>query len=152
MEVKTRVFGTIEVEKDKLIHFANGIIGFPDMKDFTLIFEETDEGKAAISWLQSIQEPELALPVMDPLAVISDYNPVVEDELLKPLGEMKPEDVFVMVTITVPAEMKNMSINLRAPLIINSETRQACQIIVDNNDYSVKYPIYDILTAEKAGE
>lgn len=152
MEVNTRLFGKIEVEKEKLIHFANGIIGFPDMKDFTLIFEETEEEKSPISWLQSIQEPELALPVMDPLSIIPEYAPVVNDELLQPLGKMKPDDLLVMVTVTVPAEMKNISINLKAPLIINSETRQACQIIVDNNEYSVKYPIYDILQAEKAGE
>ncbi|RDU21902.1 flagellar assembly protein FliW [Anaerosacchariphilus polymeriproducens] len=152
MEVKTRLFGTIEVKKDKQIHFVNGIIGFPEMQDFTLVFEETEEGKASISWLQSIQEPDFALPVMDPLILIPDYNPVVEDELLKPLGEMKAKDTFVMVTVTVPEEMKDLSVNLKAPLIINAKTRKACQIIVDNQDYSVKYPIYDILTEEKAGE
>ena len=55
--------------------------------------------------------------------------------------------------MTVPSDIKKMSINLRAPILVHAQSRKACQIIVDDEKYSVKYPIYDILqTAKKAGE
>jgi flagellar assembly factor FliW len=102
--------------------------------------------------MQSIQEPAFAMPVMDPLIVRPDYNPEVDDELLKPLGELQPDELLVMVTVTVPSDLKKMSVNLRGPIVINAAERKACQIIVEGEDYAVKFPIYDILNAKKAGE
>ena len=97
MKLKTRVFGEIDIDDEKIITFENGIIGFPDLKRFTLIFNE--EKKGGISWMQSLDEPVVALPVMNPLAIKEDYNPMVEDELLKPLGEMTPENTFVSMAV-----------------------------------------------------
>ena len=57
-----------------------------------------------------------------------------------------------MVTVTVPSDLKKMSVNLRGPIVINAAERKACQIIVEGEDYAVKFPIYDILNAKKAGE
>ena len=92
------------------------------------------------------------MPVMDPLIVRPDYNPEVDDELLKPLGELQPDELLVMVTVTVPSDLKKMSVNLRGPIVINAAERKACQIIVEGEDYAVKFPIYDILNAKKVGE
>ena len=89
---------------------------------------------------------------MDPLAVVPEYNPEVEDELLKPLGEVDPNNMLVMVTVTVPSDLTKMSVNLQGPLIINADTRKGCQVIVDGEQYKVKFPVYEILQAKKAGE
>ena len=89
------------------------------------------------------------MPVMDPLAVCPDYNPVVEDELLKPIGELNPESVLVLVTLTVPKDIKKMSVNLQAPFVINADEKKACQIIVDSDKYPVRFPIYDIIKKDK---
>lgn len=151
MRVETRLCGTIEVTEDKIIHFADGIIGFPDCKDFTLIFDEEKGEKRSICWLQSLDEPVFALPVMDPLVVKPDYNPMVEDELLKALGELIEENTFILVTVTVPEQIEELSVNLKAPIIVNADTRKACQLIVED-DYPVKYKIYELLKARKAGE
>ena len=150
MEVNSRIFGQISIEDDKLIHFVNGIVGFPDMTEFALIHDEGKKG--GIQWLQSMQEPQFALPVMNPLDIMKDYNPRVEDELLKPLGELNPDDVLVLVTVTVPSDLTKMTANLRGPIVINSETMKACQVITEGDTYSVKYPIYEILKNRKAGE
>lgn len=153
MKVNTRIFGEIEVEEEKLIQFANGIVGFPELKDFALIYDEEKGTDSDVRWMQSIQEPNFAIPVIDPLAIKPDYNPVVEDELLKSVGEINPAELLVLVTITVPKEITQMSINLRAPIIINAAVKKACQIIVEGEDYPVKFPIYEILQAnKKAGE
>ena len=80
------------------------------------------------------------------------YNPEVEDELIKPIGELLPEEILVMVTITVPGDLTKMSVNLKGPIIINAAERKACQVIVEGEGYPVKFPVYDILNAKKAGE
>ena len=133
MKAKTRLFGEIDIEEDKIIHLENGMIGFPDMQNFALIFDEEKGDKAKIMWLQSMDEPEMAFPVMRPELVMPEYNPTVNDEVLEPLGTMTDENIFVVVTLTAVADVKKNSVNLKAPIIINTETRKGCQIIVEDD-------------------
>ena len=51
--------------------------------------------------------------------------------------------------MTVPSYLTKMTCNLKAPIIVNADTRKGAQIICENNDYEVKYKIYDILNAKK---
>jgi len=149
MKVNTRVFGEIDIEQEKIITFPKGIVGFPELTEFALIHNSEKESAAAVRWLQSMQEPEFAMPVLDPLVVAPDYNPEVEDELLKPIGAIDPESVLVLVTMTVPKDITKMTVNLQAPFVINADEKKACQIIVDTDKYPVRYPIYDILKGLK---
>lgn len=151
MTLQTKVFGEVTVEEEKIITFPGGIIGFPELTQFTLLHDE-DDGIATIHWLQSLQEPGFAMPVMDPLFVKEDYNPEIEDELLKVLGEWKQDELLVLVTVSVPPELEKMTVNLKGPIVINGANRKACQVIVEGDVYKVKFPIYDILQARKAGE
>ena len=148
MTIETRIFGEVTIDDQKIIHFENGIIGFPDLTDFALIYDLEKGNDVGIRWMQSIQEPAFAMPVMDPLLVKEDYNPEVEDELLKPLGGLDPDQLLVLVTVTVPKDIKKMTVNLKGPFVINAETRKACQIIIED-DYDVKFPVYEILESRK---
>ena len=153
MQITTKVFGEITIDDEKIINFPSGIIGFPELTDFALIHEE-EKGTDTIHWLQSLQEPAFAMPVMDPLIVCPDYNPEVDDELLNSIGEIVPEELLVMVTVTIPKDIKNMTVNLKGPMVINAAQRKATQVIVEGDEYQVKFPIYEILNKkkEKAGE
>ena len=148
MKITTRVFGEIDIEESKIIHFQGGIVGFPDLTDFAIIHDAEKDSENPIRWMQSMQEPNFAMPVMDPLAVCPDYNPTVEDEMLKPIGELNPESILVLVTLTVPQDIKKMSVTLQAPFIINADERKAIQLIVDPDRYEVRFPIYDIINKE----
>lgn len=150
MKADTRLFGEIDVADDKVIKIKEGIIGYPDFVNFTLIHDEEKEKKGGIRWLQSLDDGAFALPVVDPLEIVAEYKPTVSKEGLKLLGDMPTESVFVLVTITVPKEIEQMSVNLKAPFIINMENLQGVQLIVED-DYPVKYKIYDILKKKKAG-
>lgn len=154
MQITTRVFGEVTIDDEKIIHFPGGIIGFPDLQDFALIHDE-EKGTDTIHWMQSLQEPAFAMPVMDPLLVRPDYNPEVDDELLKNIGDLQPDELLVMVTVTVPkGDVEKMTVNLKGPIVINATQRLAVQVIVEGEEYQVKYPIYDILqkNKKKAGE
>ena len=153
MVINTRIFGEVTIDDDKMIHFPKGIVGFPDLTEFALIHDE-EKGTETIHWLQSIQEPGFAMPVMDPLLVCPEYNPEVDDELLSHLGELNQEELLVLVTVTVPKDITKMTVNLKGPIVINAAERKATQVIVEGDQYQVKFPIYDILDAnkKKAGE
>lgn len=149
MKLTTRVFGEVEVEDSKIINFPNGIIGFPDLKRFTLMHDLDSEGTKTIMWLQSLDEPEFALPVMDPLIVCPDYKPMIDRNGVAELGELDDQEILVLVTVTVPHDLTKMTVNLMGPIIINTKDMKASQNIVDNDEYPVKFPIYDILKKNK---
>ncbi len=152
MLVKTRHFGEIDLDEDKIIYFENGIFGFEEYKEFTLLYDDEGGERQDISWLQSLNEPALAIPVVNPFVVKSDYNPEVDDELLKPLGSLTEENVVVLISITVPEQVERITANLKAPFIINSDERKGAQIVVENTDYEVKYYFYEQLKALKAAK
>ena len=102
MRIRTKIFGEVEIDDEKIIRFENGIIGFPELTEFALMHDSEKPDGGAVRWLQSLQEPAFAMPVMDPLVVAPDYNPQVEDELLKPVGTLDPDQLLVLVTLTVP--------------------------------------------------
>lgn len=150
MTIETRLFGTITIEDEKLITFPEGIVGFPFLRQFALI-HDADKKDAPIMWLQSMEEPQFAMPVIEPNLVMDSYNPTVNDEYLAPVGELAEDQIYSLVTITVPAEIEKMSVNLKAPIVINMANNKAVQIIVED-DYQVKHQIYETLRKRKEGE
>jgi len=145
MVVKTKFFGDMEISEDKIITFENGIIGFEDYKRYILINESDDKEGVSISWLQSLDEVYLALPVINPFYLKNDYSPNVDDEMIYSLGEVKKENIAVYSALTVPSDLTQMTMNLRAPFIINIATKKGCQIITENKEYPIKFKVYDIL-------
>ncbi len=153
MEVNTRLFGEITIDDEKIIEFPGGIVGFPDLNKFAIVHDSEKTDGSSLSFLLSLDEPAFAMPVMDPHIVKPDYNPMVEDDLLTPLGELTPDDTIVLVTVTVPRdEIKKMTVNLMAPVIINAATRKGAQVILTEGENEIHFPIYDILAAAKEGK
>ena len=153
VEVNTRIFGKIAIEDEKIIRFEHGILGFPDLKDFALIFDEDKGVDSSIKWLQSLQEPAFAMPVMNPELVIQGYSPNVGADFLKPLGDnLNDENILMFVTVTVPKDITKTTVNLKAPIIISVENLRAVQLICEDEGYGVKYAIYDKLMADKAAQ
>ena len=151
MLVQTRFFGEADIDGDKILTFDNGIIGFEDMKRWTIIYDIEKGSDGPISWFQSLDFAGLALPIINPYSVTAKYEPIVEDELLKSLGEFKDEELVTFLTITIPSEdPSKTTANFRAPLLINPNNRKGVQIIVNNEDYPIKFSIYDSVQKMKA--
>lgn len=149
MLVKTKYFGEIDLAEDKIIEFENGIMGFEEFSRYTILYDSEEEKKGNIMWFQSVEEPALALPVINPFYVKKDYNPQVSEELLQPLGQISEENLCILLTLTVPGDVKQTTANLKAPLIINADTRKGCQVIVENPDYEVKYNVHEAIQKMK---
>lgn len=153
MVAETKFFGKIDIEDDKIIEFPMGIIGFENLKKFALIYDSEKEKRSKISWLQSMEEPLMVLPVINPIDITEEYTPVIEDELTKTIGDPADADILILVTMSIPSDITKMTANLKAPIIINTVNRQAMQVIAENEDYLIKYNVYDAIERlKKAGE
>lgn len=148
MKIDTKYFGEIEIGDEKIIHFESGIMGFEEYKDFTLIYDSEAEKRPFFSWLQCVTEKGLAFPVVNPLNVIKDYNPIVEEALLEPLGELKDEDIVLLVFATIPKDIKETSVNMKAPVIVNAANGKAIQVILEKGNYSIKHKIIEDIGKE----
>ena len=149
MNVKTRHFGDVEIDDSKVITMDNGLFGFENYKKYVLLYDSSSDEIPNIQWLQSLDEELLALPVMIPTTIVPNYNPTVEDETLGALGEWKEDDLSMLVTVTVPEDITRMSINLKAPIVINTATMKGCQVVAENPEYEVKHQIYELLEAAR---
>ena len=154
MKAETKYFGTIDIDDDKIIHFPMGIIGLDEFKNFALIYDSEREERSNISWLQSMDEPLMVMPVINPDDITDEgYHPIIEDELMKQIGDPADEDLLIFVTMSIPSDLTKMTANLKAPIIINTTNCKAMQVIVENEDYKVKYNVYDAIERlKKAGE
>lgn len=153
MVAETKFFGTIDIEEEKIIEFPMGIIGFENLKKFALVYDSEREERSKISWLQSMEEPLMVLPVINPIDIIEEYSPIIEDELTKSIGDPADADILIFVTMSIPSDLTKMTANLKAPIIINTVNRKAMQVIAENQDYMIKYNVYDAIERlKKAGE
>ena len=154
MEFNTTLFGKIDVSDDKILEFPQGILGFEELKRFTLTFDAEKSAPTGLNFMVSLDEPAFMLPVVTAVAVKPDYSPEISAEVEKAIGPLTEENVLVLVTMTIPEDITKMTVNLKAPIIINADTRKGAQIIAENADYEVKYKVYDIFKkkSEEAGE
>lgn len=136
MKVETTRFGQIEVDENRLINFPDGLLGFPENYCFALV-QTNDEGN--FFWLQSIERPELAFVVCDPLLFVPDYQvPVKTDDLEK--INLKSMD-NVQVLIIVNKIRRTLTGNLQGPLVINVLNRHGRQLVLSEKKYSTRHPL-----------
>lgn len=152
MVAQTRLFGEVTIDDDKVLDFPNGIIGIEDKHKFAIIYDMEKGEDTAVRWLQSMEDPYLALPVIEPFAILEEYNPIIEDALLAPIDNPKDEDIIVLLTLIISSDVTKVTANMKAPIVINSATCKGGQIIVENPEYESKFNVYDAIQKKKAGE
>ncbi len=138
MEIETTRFGTMEVEKEKIITLAKGILGFPEARRFVLIPHRPG---SPFHWLQSVDHPNLAFVVIEPGLFFADYEFEIDDETQSLLEVKEAEEVTVLVIVTFADGGREITANLLGPIVINTESRVGCQMVLDPNRYPVRYPL-----------
>ena len=153
MVIKTKNFGNIDINEENIYTFDCGIPAFEDLKKFTIIQQEDNSGiKPLFCWLQSIEDPETSFVIMDVYDIIPDYNPLVYDSDLESIGEVKEDNLLIYNIVVIPQTVSKMSVNLKAPVVINLTTKKGKQMVVKNEDYSFKYYFYEELKKKNGGE
>ena len=143
MEIMTKYFGELSFDENEILNFENGLFGFESFKKFSLIRFDNENGN--ILCLQSLEESQLAFTIINPFAFLQDYTPKLNEEVLKHLGlDDEKSALFYNICVMQPV-LKDSTVNLRCPIVINPETRAAAQVILDNTQYSFKHPFSSMI-------
>jgi flagellar assembly factor FliW len=134
--VRSRRFGSFDVAREQILEFPAGLIGFPRGRRYVIL--EHRPG-SPFKWLLSIDDPELAFAVADPCELVAGYQPPIEPAA-KLLGVV-PGDVALFVIVTIPRDPKNMTVNLMAPVVVDTQTRRARQMVIEDQNLSPCHPV-----------
>lgn len=141
MIINTKQFGEMEIDEDKIITFEEGMLGFEDIKKYTVILNQDKD--VPFNWLQAIDDSDLAFVITNPFLFKEDYEFDISDKVINELGIKKEEDVIIFSIAVVPKNLKKITINLRGPLIINIKNKKGKQIVLDQEKYKLKYYIFE---------
>ena len=147
MLVKTTHFGEIEISEEDIIDFEEGIFGFEGIHRYGIINSEDPE--SPFKWIQAIEKPELAFALVNPFAIKRDYEFELKDEATKFLGIESPSQVVVFAILVIPEDTTKISMNLKAPIVLNTNNKKAAQIILDSDKYTVRHFILDELKKQE---
>ena len=135
----TRQFGEIEYSEDRVISMPDGIVGFEDQTRF-LLLEATEYEPFLL--LISVDEPEIGFPLIPAIYADPKYAPALPPAEMKLLGGTDAaNDLAVMLIATIGKSASDTTANLRAPVFINPAKRVGRQVILTDDDYSVRYPL-----------
>lgn len=140
MVLNTKHFGNIEIEQSGIITFEEGLPGFEYAKQFVLLYDGQPDNP--FCWLQSVDKPDLAFAMIDPEAVIPDYTVEIDDDVVERLGIKSPDDIIYYAILVVPENINDMTANMKAPVIINVRDKKGMQVVMDNSDYDIRYPVF----------
>jgi flagellar assembly factor FliW len=121
-----------------VIELVQPMPGFPDRSQFALV-QLDDDG--VLCQLRSLEDPNLRFLVVSPVSFFPDYSPVVDEDTVADLGIESVEDVLVLLVLTAGSSLSDTTANLAAPVLVNTTTRRAQQVILDDPQLSVATPL-----------
>ncbi|MGE6257333.1 flagellar assembly protein FliW [Heyndrickxia sporothermodurans] len=140
MKLLTKYQGEVEVENEQIIHFSNGIPGFPFEKEFLILPLPDNE---IFFTLQSVNTPGLAFIVTNPFNFFKEYQFSLDEQTIEQLDINDVKDVQIMTILTVQDPFIKSTANLQGPIVINTKNKQSKQVILNNLSYHTKHPLFD---------
>ncbi len=139
MLVNTSRFGQVEIDATRVITFPKGVLGFPSFKKYVLL--QPNEGSFFL-WLQSIETPELAFVVTDPSQFVPTYRVPLRREQMDEMGLHQLSEAQVLVIVNKHQE--TLTGNLQGPIIVNTRTRSAEQMVLSEKRYHTRVPLVEL--------
>lgn len=149
MKVETTKFGTLEIDEGSIINMPKGILGFEDSKRFITIAHRED---TSFRWLQCVDEPALAFVVVDPTIFMGNYDFEISDADVEKLQLASEKDAFVLAIATIGNQGRDITLNLAAPIVVNSNNMTGMQIVLQDGRYLVKHPLVEETTSNAEAE
>jgi flagellar assembly factor FliW len=142
LEIRTTRYGemeTIQIAETAVLAFPEGVPGFERHRRFALI---EDTRLAPFSWLQSLHDPLVGFLVIEAGLLVADYEFDIADPDADMLGLDDSADARVLSILVVPENVRAMTANLQAPLIVNPVKRIAKQVILTDERFPLRYPVF----------
>ena len=146
MKLQTKYFGEIDYEAGEVITFPAGMFGFDEEHGFLLLPFDGSGGN--LLCLQSTATPALAFVVMDPFSLLPDYAPVLRKAELQQFGVEEVGELGFYVLCAVKHLVSASTVNLRCPIVIHPQTREARQVIMEV--YDMRHPLEEFGHREEA--
>lgn len=133
--------------RENKIHFENGLFGFENYRFYFPVAVE--EGSDAVIILQNAEDENLSFTIMNPFYLLGDYEPAVEEKELESLGKAQETDYswYVICTMRMPAGKS--TVNLKCPIVVNTVTGEAKQVILDSEQYGFRHTLEELTQKEK---
>jgi len=138
-EIDTRRWGKLRYREEDVIRFPRGLLGFEALRRWAIFIAEDHE---PFQWMISLDDPDVAFVVVDPLLICPDYSPKVSQRELEELEPNSPEDIRVLGIVTLGKTPEESTINLSGPLFINIRKKLGKQVVLLSSKYTTKYPIF----------
>jgi flagellar assembly factor FliW len=141
LKVDTTRFGAITIDEQKIITMPFGMLGFPDEKRYVIVQHKES---SPFFWYQSVDDPALAFVITSPFFFVPDYSVPLDDAINQmSWDEEKIEDtVELYAVVNIPnGSPDKITANLIGPILVNTETFQAIQMVVTDSPYSHRFPL-----------
>jgi flagellar assembly factor FliW len=139
MKIETKFFGSQEINEENIITFEHGIPGFENFHQF-IISSYNDDSPFLV--MQSVEKSDLAFILIELVNIVPGYAIDLSNELAAEIKLEKPEDAVVVTIVNIPGELSRATVNLAAPIILNSKVKLGKQIILNNPAYGLKHPLF----------
>jgi flagellar assembly factor FliW len=138
MKIHTATLGVVEASPDSFLTLPDGLLGFEEHKEFALLALADYE---PFRWLQAFSDPGLSFPLLDPYAVVPGYEAILSESDRIALDLEATERPTIFAIASVEETGGTVTINLRAPLVINTRRRVARQVVLADNRWEIQHPI-----------
>lgn len=128
MDIQSTRFGSLSVDAEDLLEFPAGLFGLEECRQWVLLQDGQND---ALAWLQSSQRPEIALAVVSPRRFVRDYQIRVARPEIEPLG--LSDASMAEVLVVVGRTDRSITLNLKAPLLLNPARRVGRQVVTNGN-------------------
>jgi flagellar assembly factor FliW len=136
LTIESSRFGRVHVDPATVIEFPEGLIGIAGSR-FALL---ATDAQTPFMWMQSLDDPALALPVTQPGRFFDGFKLELSDEEGERLGLDERTPVTVYVTVTASAALEDFTANLKAPIIVHEG--KAHQVINQAEGAALRAPLF----------
>ncbi|WP_123042222.1 flagellar assembly protein FliW [Cohnella candidum] len=123
----------------KTISMGGSILGFAELSNFVLTPVDESDPNPSFAYLQSEEDPEIGFLVTDPFRFVSSFEIGLSSQEEEALGVEDLENVAVLAIVTIAEPFVRSTLNLLAPLLINTKNLKGKQVVLPpESPYSTK--------------
>ena len=149
IKINTKRFGEMEFSEESVVRVLGGLIGLGGLEHYVIIRCQDD---SPFHWLQCVDDPDLALVMVNPRLFLPDYAPPIPQAVTDELEAGGAGELSLFVIVTIPAgNPRGMTANLLGPVLVNPGRRLARQMVLDDRVYSHRHPVLSGGAGPEAG-